>query len=119
MLPIAYAPFAAFPLASAFVNDTGLLPESPVSNARIRVLCSFDIAIGPEFGQRRHVIHHGMGSVLRHIYIVKKRYSIISKNEEKGTERRYFFEILYGILTVYICSNNKLRGERKKWKKTH
>ena len=80
MLPIAYTPFATFPFASAFVNDTGLLPEPPVGNARIRMLCPFDIAVGPEFGQRRHVVHHGGGLVMEDIDVIKKRYNILSKN---------------------------------------
>ena len=48
-----------------------------------------------------------------HIYLAKNRYSIVSKNYEMGTERMLFFKILYGIITVYISSNNELLGERK------
>jgi len=113
MLPVAYASFPTFTFASTLVNDTCLLPESPVGDARIRMLCSFDIAVGPEFGQCGDVVAHDESWLSQDIYITKKRYSIGLKNCEMDTERMPFFEILYGIIIVYICSNKELRGEKK------
>ena len=65
-----------------------------MGDARIRMLCSFDIAVGPEFVQCGYVVAHDMGWVSQDIYVVEKRYSIKLKNRETGTERILFFEIL-------------------------
>ena len=71
-MPVADAPFATLSSAPVFVNDTGLFPEPSVGDARIRMLCPFDIAVRPEFGKRRYVSAHGKPSCFD-AYILRQK----------------------------------------------